>query len=158
MHQQQAELQPTWRITNSSYTHQNISKLRHAQQKQIIISSRQAQQPSAYYCLRKGSPAPSSKPALVHFSLEPRRRRSTALIRDICTCTRTKLVTEDKGRHHLAESCADTHLKKAWNEAWATPSTAMTRGQKVARRSSAATLYFFIIIIFSRAWLLRTLL
>ena len=25
MHQQQAELQPTWQITNPSYTHQNIS-------------------------------------------------------------------------------------------------------------------------------------
>ena len=155
MHQQQAELQPTWQITNPSYTHQNISKLRHAQQKQII-SSRQAQQPPAYYCLRKGSPAPSSKPELVHFSLEPQRRRSTALIRGICIRTRTQLVTEDKGRRHLAESCADTRLKKAWKEAWATPSTVMMRGQKVARRSSAATLYLF---IFSRAWLLmRTLL
>ena len=112
------------KLTYPSYTHQNTSKLRHTQQKQII-SNHQPKQPHAYYCLWKGSPTPSSKPELVHFSLEPRRRRSTTLIRDICIRTRTQLVTEDKDRHHLAESCADTRPKKAWKEAWATPSRVM---------------------------------
>jgi len=143
-----------------SYSHQkNSSKLRHTQQKQIIHNL-QPQQLPVYYYLKKGSSTPPSKPELVHFSLEPRRRRSKALTRDIfCTHTRTQLVTtEDKGRRHLvAKSCTDTSLKKAWKEAWATPSTVMMRGQqKVAHHSSAATTSY--LLIFSRAWLLRTLL
>ena len=97
-------------------------------------------------------PLPSSNPELLHFFLEPLVRRSTALISANCTRTHTQLVTVERGFCQFAESRAAMHLRKACMDWWAIPSTVTIKGQKVARRSSAAALYFF---TFSRAELLR---
>ena len=69
-----------------------------------------------------------------------------------CTRTHTKSVTVERGFCHFAESQATMRLRKARMDWWAIPSTVTIKGQKVARRSSAAALYNF---TFSRAEVLR---
>ena len=61
-----------------------------------------------------------------------------------CTRTRTQLLTVGRGFCHFAKSQAAMRLKKACMDWWAVPSTVTVKGQKVARRSFAAALYFTI--------------
>ena len=97
-------------------------------------------------------PTSSSNPKLLHFFLEPLVRRSTALMSANCTRTRTQLLTVERGFCHFAERRAAMRLTKACMDWWAMPSTVTNKGQKVARRSSAAALYLF---TFSRAEVLK---
>ena len=119
------------------------------------IQSKQEYSTSHYLWKRTAIPSPSSNPELLHFFLEPLVRRSTALMSANCTRTRTQLLTVERGYYHFAESRASRaamHLRKACMDWWAIPSTVTIKGQKVARRSSAAALY---LLTFSRAEVLR---
>ena len=105
-----------------------------------------------YLWKRVAIPSPSSNPELLHLFLEPLVRRSTALMSANCKRTRTQLVTVERVLCHFAASRAAMRLRKACKDWWAIPSTVTIKGQKVARRSSAAALYNF---TFSRAEVLR---
>ena len=133
----------------------NVLKPKHEIPKPKSIQNilfNQKYSPPHYLWKRTAIPSPSSNPELLHFFLKPLVRRSTVLMSANCTQTRTQLLTVERGFCHFAKSRAAMHLRKACMDWWAIHSTVTIKGQKVARRSSAAAFYC---LTFSRAEVLR---